>query len=298
MDVNQNGLYEANEPGINGVIIELLDESGVAVLDDLGNPLTATTSNGGFYLLEDLDAGTYQLHEIQPSGVDDEAELLGSLGGTIPANDTMQLTLQRTDAIDYVFAELGQQVTSGNTATIGFWHNKHGQALITQGGTGLAQWLTGNFGNVFGDEFDGADGSDVARFFNDQLFKQKGNKSNGPAKVDAQFMAVALATYFTSSNLAGNVAADYGFNVTDTGIGPSVVNVGSNGAAFNVADNTDLTIMQLLEATNELTDLPDDISGFAHIYDTNGDGQIDDTEAALRVMANDLYSMINEQGDT
>ncbi len=297
VDVNQNGLYDANEPGIDGVIIELLDESGAAILDDLGNPITATTSNGGFYLFEDLDIGTYQLHEIQPSGVDDGPELLGSLGGVIPANDTMQLALERTDATDYVFAELGQQVTSGDTATIGFWHNKHGQALIAQGGTALAQWLTANFDNVFGDQFAGADGSDVARFFNDQLFKQKGKKSAGPAKVDAQFMAVALATYFTSNNLAGNVAAEYGFNVTDTGIGTRVVNVGSGGGAFNVADNTDLTIMQLLEATNELTDLPDGISGFAHIYDTNGDGQIDDSEAALRVMANDVYSMINEQGD-
>jgi len=297
VDVNQNGLYDANEPGIDGVVIELLDEFGAAVLDDLGNPITATTTGGGFYLFEDLDIGTYQLHEIQPSGVDDGAELLGSLGGTIPANDTMQLAIERTDATDYVFAELGQQVTSGDTATIGFWHNKHGQALITQGGTALAQWLSANFDNVFGDEFVGAGGSDVAQFFNDQLFKQKGKKSNGPAKVDAQFMAVALATYFTSSNLAGNVAGDYGFNVTDTGIGTRVVNVGSGGAAFSVANDTDVTIMQLLQATNALTDLPDGISGFAHIYDQDGDGQIDEFEALLRVMANDVYSTINEQGD-
>jgi len=55
--------------------------------------------------------------------------------------------------------------------------------------------------------------------------------------------------------------------------------------------------MQLLQATNALTDLPDGISGFAHIYDANGDGQIDDAEAALRVMANGVYSTINEQGD-
>ena len=29
----------------------------------------------------------------------------------------------------------------------------------------------------------------------------------------------------------------------------------------------------------------------------NGDGQIDDSEAALRAMAHDMYSSINEQGD-
>ncbi len=122
-------------------------------------------------------------------------------------------------------------------------------------------------------------------------------KSNGPASVDAQFMAVALATYFTSSNLAGVVAAGFGFNVTDTGIGTKIVNVGSSGAAFDVANGTNLTIMQLLLATNDLTDLPDGISGFARIYDTIGDGVIDSSEASLHAMANETYSAINEDGD-
>ena len=93
------------------------------------------------------------------------------------------------------------------------------------------------------------------------------------------------------------MAAGYGFHVTDTGIGTKVVNVGSSGAAFGVLDNTDLTIMQLLWATDGLTDIPDHISGFAHIYDSDGDGVIDSEEAALRAMANDVYSAINAQGD-
>ena len=274
----------------------MLDENGVPILDTQNNPVATTTSDGGFYLFEDLDPGTYQLREVQPTGVDDGVETLGSLGGTIPVNDTMQLTLERIDATDYVFAELGQSVASGDTATIGFWQNKHGQALIRQGGTALADWLTNNFGNVFGDTFIGGDGDDVASFYRDQLFRQKSKKSAGPAKVDAQFMAVALATYFTSSNLTGNVASDYGFNVTNTGIGTKVVNVG-NGAAFGVANGSDLTIMQLLSATNDQTDQPNNLSGFARIYDWNGDGKIDEAEASLRRLANEVYSTINEQGD-
>ena len=55
--------------------------------------------------------------------------------------------------------------------------------------------------------------------------------------------------------------------------------------------------MQLLLATNSLTDMPDGISGFARIYDQNGDGIIDTMEASLRSQANDIYSLINEQGD-
>ena len=293
VDVNQDDEYDGNEPGIDGVTVELCDAGGNLITT------TTTTADGGFYVFDDLDPGIYQLHEVQPTGVDDGAEILGSLeDDSIVANDTMGLSLARIDAADYLFAELGQEVTSGDTATIGFWQNKHGQQLIVQGGTNLALWLTDNLGNVFGNTFSDGDGLEVAAFFKDQLFRQKSNKSAGPAKVDAQFMAVALATYFTSSNLAGSVAVGYGFNVTDTGIGTKVVNLGANGAAFGELDDTDLTIMQLLWATDTLTDVvPEGIIGFAHIYDTNGDGVIDAAEAALRAMANNVYSAINQQGD-
>ncbi|MBN1590850.1 MAG: hypothetical protein JW888_15160, partial [Pirellulales bacterium] len=295
VDTNENGLFDANEMGIDGVTVELLDASGNPVVDGEGNPITSITTEG-YYLFEDLAPGTYQIHELQPTGVDDGLEALGSLSGSIPANDTMQLALERVDASDYVFAEIGQSLASGDVAGIGFWQNWHGQALIAQGGTSLAQWLTTNFSNVFGDEFVGADGTDVATFYKDQLFRQKGNKSKGPAKVDANFMSLALATFFTSNYLAGDAATAYGFNVTDTGIGTKIVNVGDSGAAFGVADNTDLTIMQVLWATNDLTDMPDNETGFAHIYDTNGDGEIDATEAWLRKLAHDLFAAINSEG--
>ena len=110
-------------------------------------------------------------------------------------------------------------------------------------------------------------------------------------------MAVALATYFTDVDLAGNVAADYGFNVTDTGIATRIVNVGDSGDAFGVADATDLAIMQLLLAVNDLTDEPDAETGFAHIYDWNGDGIIDEAEVRLRSLADAVFGGINEQGD-
>jgi hypothetical protein len=296
VDVNLNGAYDADEPGVDGVVVELLDSNGNPVLDPQGAAITALTSFGGFYLFEDLDPGDYQLHEIQPTSVTDGAESLGSLGGTVVANDLMQLSLNRDDAFDYIFAELGQQLSSGDTANGGFWQNKHGQALIVEGGAQLAQWLTDTFGNVFGNSLVGADGQDVADFYRDQLFMQNGKKVAGPPKVDASFMAVALSTFFTSRFLAGEVGTAYGFNVTDTGIGTKIVNVGTNGAAFNVVDGADRTILQLLLATNELTDMPDGQSGFAYIYDRNGDGAIDSSEAHLRTMANQVFAAINDGG--
>ena len=296
VDSNQNGLYESNETGIDGVTVELLDASGMPVLDQDGITVQATTTGGGLYLFEDLEPGTYRLREIQPSGVTDGAEQLGSLGGTIVANDVMELTLARIDASDYIFAELGQQIRSGDTATIGFWQNKNGQALLIAGGEALADWLTANFGNVFGDALAGAEGADVAAFYKGQVFKQKGLHS-GPAKVDAQFMALAFSVFFTSRNLAVDVAAGYGFNVTDTGIASNIVNVGSNGAAFGAQNNSERTILQLLLATSSMTDSSDNQTGSAFIYDVNGDGLIDGEEASLREMANNIYSAINEAGD-
>ena len=74
-------------------------------------------------------------------------------------NDLIQVTLERTEAENYDFAEQGLSVTAGDTAGIGFWQNKHGQALIAAGGSGLADWLTENFGNIFGNRLVGASGS-------------------------------------------------------------------------------------------------------------------------------------------
>jgi predicted outer membrane repeat protein len=289
-DVNGNSLYDANEPGIDGATIQLLDATGTTLLT------STTTTGGGFYLFDGLAPGTYRIHEVQPSGVTDGADLLGSLGGSVVANDTFQVALGGVDGSDYDFAERGLAPTHGDSAGIGFWQNKHGQALITAGGTALADWLTATFHNVFGNSLAGASGAAVAAFYKDQLFNQAGQHPAGPAKVDAQFMATALAVYFTNDHLAGTVAAAYGLNVTDTGLGDKVVNVGSSGAAFGVANGTARTVLELLQATNALTDVNNHVAGFDYLYDANGDGVIDATEAALRTQANAIYSSINNAG--
>ena len=295
VDVNQDGVFQANEPGIDGVMIELLNAQGDAVLDAHGAAIRAITSDGGFYLLEDLAPATYQLHELQPSGVGDGLEQLGSLGGIIVEDDIMQVMVDQTDAFDYAFAEYGGQIGSGQSAGIGFWQNKHGQQLIAASGNDLATWLSSNFGNVFGNSLMEASGQEVADFYREQLFSQKSSKSFGPAKVDAQFMATALNVYFTNRQLAGEVGTSYGFTVSDTGLGVRVVNIGSRGSAFGVGDGSNQTVMQLLLATNSLTDIDDNRKGFASIYDLNGDGILDDEEIRIRIMAGELYAMINDQ---
>ena len=114
----------------------------------------------------------------------------------------------------------------GDTATIGFWQNKNGQALINSlnGGNGsmkLANWLAYNFPCLFGTyaannpplkTLAGMTNAGVAAFFVD-LFKVKGQKTY------AQVLGAALACYVTDSTLAGTAAAKYGFNVSSLGTG-------------------------------------------------------------------------------
>ena len=92
----------------------------------------------------------------------------------------------------------------------------------------------------------------------------------------------------------GNIASGYGFTVTATGIGTRVVNVGASGAAFGVADNSSMTVMALLLATNGLTGA--NANGYSNVYDQNGDGVLDAVELALREQANAIYSAINGGG--
>src|SRR5262249_38614542 len=108
-------------------------------------------------------------------------------------------------------------------------------------------WLATNFPYLYGahssHNLTGKTNADVAALFL-QFFNVSGMKT------DAQILGGALAVYVTNSNLAGNTAASYGFNVSSTGTGSRTYNVGSNGTAIGLMNNTSYTIMQLLQQAN------------------------------------------------
>ncbi|MHC4294042.1 MAG: hypothetical protein ACYSTL_00485, partial [Planctomycetota bacterium] len=201
------------------------------------------------------------------------------------------------NGLNYNFGErlVGSEVQQGQTATIGFWQNKNGQSLIKSLNNGetdtqLSTWLAETFPNMYGpgvngvnpNDLTGMTNADVAAFYRNELFKAKKQKGTGPAKFDAQVMATAFAVYVTNTGLAGGtVAAGYGFIVDENGVGISTWNVGTSGAAFGVEDNTEMTIIDLLLATN----------------DQSVDGALYNLDAVLRELANDVYSAINEGGD-
>ena len=259
VDSNNNGLYEGSESPISGVT------ATVTGTDDLGAFYTATATTGadGSYSFTDLRPGTYSVSEIQPDGFNDGKDTIGSLGG-VTANDLFSqvvLTSGATGA-QYNFGEVKPLpppppvhtvvLGHGMTATVGFWHNKNGQALIkscngSASATQLGNWLATNFPHLYGpttgaSNMTGKTNTQVASYFM-TLFNASGQKTA------AQVLANALAIYATNSTLAGGtMASSYGFIVNASGTGAATFNVGGNGAAFGVANNTTLTVFQVVKA--------------------------------------------------
>jgi hypothetical protein len=96
-----------------------------------------------------------------------------------------------------------------------------------------------------------------------------------------QVLATALSVYATNATLDNTrVAVAYGFTVSGYGVGTATVNVGSNGDAFGVANNTTMTVMDLLLATNNQA-----VMGV--LYNGN---------TARRNEANAVYSTLNDAG--
>jgi len=292
-DFNDDGEINFGEQAIAGVTVTLegTNDLGEQVL------LTDVTQTQGDYYFTNVRPGTYTITETQPDGFEDGQESLGTVDGVptgLAGNDQFTgITVGvGQDAENYNFGELpqaGSEIVAGQTATIGFWQNKNGQRLLDSlnggaGATQLGSWLATTFPNLFGapspQDLAGMTNAEVADYYR-LVFKAKRSKKLTAKKLEAQIMAVALASYVTNSTLAGTTAEAYGFLVTEHGLGVATFNIGDNGAAFGVADNTEMTVMEILAATN----------------DQSIDGVLFQMNNVWRSMANDVYTSINESGD-
>jgi hypothetical protein len=143
-------------------------------------------------------------------------------------------------------------VGSCEFAKISFWQTKNGQAVIDSfnGGsttTALGNWLASNFANLFG-RLAGQTNAQVAAAY----LTAFGNSGGVQGNTYAQAFSVALGVYADTSSLSGTgtLAAKYGFKVTPGGFGAATFNVGSNGAAFGVANNTSLSVTKILQTVD------------------------------------------------
>jgi hypothetical protein len=283
-DFNDNGQVDFGERGIAGVMVTL------AGTDDLGNAVNlCQTTDADGYVFSNLRQGRYTITETQPSGYLQGTNSVGTAGGSLVATDQFFVELDvPVDGYNYNFGErppAGGDVQHGQTAGIGFWNNRNGQALIKalNGGgasTQLGDWLAATLPHIFGSSAGGNDltgksNADVAALFQ-RDFLLKG------VKLDAQVLATALSVYATNATLdATHVAAQYGFTVSGDGVGIATVNVGSNGDSFGVADNTTMTVLDLLLATDAQA-----VNGL--LYNGN---------SVRRSHANNVYSFVNQTGD-
>jgi hypothetical protein len=180
-------------------------------------------------------------------------------------------------------ADLGIGVQQGQSAGVGFWQNKNGQALIDSfnGGptsTALSSWLAATLPDLYGTNagshnLTGLTNAQVSAFYI-SLFRQQG------PKLDAMVLDTALDVFATTLSLGGTAAQAYGFDVTTYGLGASDYNVGTNGAAFGVANGTTLTVFAILEGADSLA-----VNGVLY----NGD-------STLRKEALNVFSGINSLG--
>lgn len=288
-DFNDDGQVDFGEQGIAGVLITL------AGIDDLGHAVSRSmqTDGDGAYIFLNLRPGSYTITETQPAAYVQGINSIGSAGGSLQATDRFFVQLaQGINGINYNYGErppAGSAVRHGQTASIGFWNNKNGQALIKGlnggganglGSTQLGNWLAATLPNIFGttagsSNLTGKNNAYVAALFQSD-FLVKG------VKLDAAVLATALSVYVTNATLDPNkLAAQYGFTVSGDGVGTATFNVGSNGDAFGVTNNTTMTVLDLLLATNGQA-----VNGL--LYNGN---------ATKRAKANSVYSALLQGGD-
>jgi probable HAF family extracellular repeat protein len=284
-DFNNDGQVDFGEQGIAGVMIKL---DGT---DDLGNAvhLSQTTDANGAYVFLDLRPGSYTITEPQePAGFTQGINSVGTAGGTV-SGDTFSVTglAAGTDGLNYNFGERPAAtgaIAKGQTAGIGFWNNKNGQALVKalNGGptsTQLGDWLAATFPHMFGAQsgssnLAGKSNADVAALFQSRFVVKD-------QKLDAQVLATALSVYVTDGTLDDTgVGTQYGFIVGGNGVAAATFNVGGNGDAFGVANNTVMTVLDFLLAADAQA-----VNGVLYYGNTT-----------KRNMANNVFSAINQAG--
>jgi len=134
------------------------------------------------------------------------------------------------------------------SATMLFWANL-GQTLIKNFGgsstsTALGNWLSSTMPNVFGGTLLGNKTNTTVAAKYMSFYNVSGQQNQ------AQVMATALNVYASTLGLGGSAGTSFGFNVTAAGLGAADFQVGSNGAAFGVANNSTITVDQMLTEVN------------------------------------------------
>jgi uncharacterized repeat protein (TIGR01451 family) len=289
VDYNNDGNFDENDAGINGVTVELLNANGQVVA-------TTTTSCGGAYTFSNMAPGTYSVYAMQNQaalqGYLSEKDTPGTVNGS---TDGVSASVGMIGSIvlgsgangsNYNFGEsaYGQTLTAGDSGSIEFWASSSGQSLITSLNTGansttLGNWLASNFANLYGSKCGSYNLTNKTNTQVAQFFLSLYNNSN--AQTNAQVLACGLNCYATNSTLCGTAAVSYGFNVEAGGCGTMMFNTWSYGAACGASNYSVVSVLSIIQYCNSKA-----VGG--NLYDGNG---------TLQWEAADVFQAINQAGD-
>jgi hypothetical protein len=185
-------------------------------------------------------------------------------------------------------------VAKNDAATMGFWANNNGQALLKTYGSALGNWLASAYGNLFGN-LNGATGTQVAAYFITAKTASGGLIGN----TYAQALTTALDVWVTTTGLGWNTSSSgptkFGFQqgFGGAGLGSILYNVGNNGASFGVANNSYLTVSQILAYLNSKTYITTagSLTKLPKLYFYGS------TDTTWTNGANNVLNGINQQGD-
>jgi hypothetical protein len=153
----------------------------------------------------------------------------------------------------------------GQFASVGFWNNSKGQAVIQSfnGGpnsTALGNWLATNYSNLFGNavgpmgNLAGQTNAQIAQLYKNLSSTNNGNSTS--ASVYTQAVAEALGIYADTTGLGGadllsnGLAKKYSFAVTAAGGASATISDGTDAPAFGTLSGTPLSAAQALATIN------------------------------------------------
>ncbi|MCB0142892.1 MAG: carboxypeptidase regulatory-like domain-containing protein, partial [Caldilineaceae bacterium] len=116
IDLDNDGQIDANEDGMDGVLLNLLDGTGAPVLLN-GQPVTTTTDNGGYYLFDNLIADDYII-EIAPANFQAGGVLAGYHSSTDSAAVGLDEDDNPVDSDDNGVDDAGNEAVNGIRSTI------------------------------------------------------------------------------------------------------------------------------------------------------------------------------------
>ena len=104
LDLDKDGIQDANEPGIAGVLVTLYDSAGTAIGTDV-------TDGEGYYWFLDLQAGTYSVGF--PTIVNGDYPLTGADLGTEANDSDANVTTGRTTQVTLAAGEVNPNIDAG-----------------------------------------------------------------------------------------------------------------------------------------------------------------------------------------